>query len=256
MPTPITEFFNGGVVTARHPALLMPGEVQQADHCVYRLHDTSIQRAPGRTIYNSTPLSAGLKGLAQLTFDQRTDQLIAWPQGDGTNSFLYKSDFTAITGVFSIITGPGVVIVNTHSNTTIDGAPAGSFTNMIVGTRITGSGIPNGTGWSSVLGNGYYWFLVTEILTSDNPDVPDIEAGYTANEGRAVVVQITTYATQFIRITFPTIKNDGTNGTNRATHWGIYMSFITAGVAAFFDPMNILYLGAFLRIAKMTIEDY
>ena len=356
MPTPITEFFNGGVVTARHPALLMPGEVQQADHCVYRLHDTSIQRAPGRTIYNSTPLSAGLKGLAQLTFDQKTDQLIAWPQGDGTNSFLYKSDFTAITGVFSIITGPGVVVANTHSNTTVDGAPAGSFTNMIVGTKITGSGIPNGTyvtivnsgtaitisqaatstltgttlafdagialpfqdlgtetldiiqwqnsffvlpkngnvvrlfwkqfptgttaetligrpagllpittaptitvqsgaGWSSVLGNGYYWFLVTEILTSDNPDVPDIEAGYTANEGRAVVVQITTYATQFIRITFPTIKNDGTNGTNRATHWGIYMSFITAGVAAYSDPTNMPSLATFRRIAKMPIAD-
>src|SRR5688572_19730938 len=100
--TSVTEFFNGGLVTARHPALLNPGELQRTDDCVYREKSTAIHRAPGRTVYNSTPLSAGTKGLAYLSFDQNTDQLIAWPAGNGTTSYLYKSAFTGITGSFAI----------------------------------------------------------------------------------------------------------------------------------------------------------
>jgi hypothetical protein len=362
---PITEFFNGGLVTARHPALLLPGEVQLATDCVYREKDPSIQRAPGRTVYNSTTLKttptgstvASIKGLSQLTFDQNTDQVIAWPSGDGTSSYLWKSDFTGITGSFSIITGPGQVVASTHSNTTIDGAPVGSFTNMLVGARVTGSGIPAGTyvdsvtsgvalvltsaatasatvtltfdagiayplqdistdildviqwqntyfllpngpvqrlfwkkfsgssaveslivrsagmlpvttfvdgtgvtvqsgaGWSSVLGNGYYWFLITEILSSDDPQIPDVESGYTANEGRALVVNITTNATQFIRITFPSLRNDGSNGTNRATHWGVYMSFIGPGAAAYSDNTNMPSAATFRRVLKVSVEE-
>lgn len=358
MPNPITEFLNGGLVTNQHAALYNAGELQQCDDCVMRWSSIAIQRAPGRTAYNSSVLSAGTKGLMYLNFDQNTDQLIAWPQGDGTTSYLYKSDFTTITGSFTPLTGAGTISANTNSNTTISGAASGAFQYMEIGAKITGTGIPVGTyvtaiggspftsitisnaatasatvtlafdagvqygladtssdvldyvqwqdtyfllsktsptarvywkklsasstgneiltirragllpiteapvvtvqagaGWSSVLGNGYYWFLVTEILDYGDIAVGETEAGYLGNEGKAIVVQITSYATQYITVTFPTIKNDGQGGTNRATHWGIYMSVISPGVAAYSDPTNMPSLATFRRIAKVAIEE-
>jgi hypothetical protein len=368
MLQPISEFFNGGLVTSRHAALLNPGELQRADNCVYRDKNPSIQRAPARTAYNATPLSAGVRGLAQLTFDQNTDQLIAWPTGNGTSSYLYKSDFTGLTGAFTIITGPGTIInCTTHSNTIVDGVAADAFLNMIIGTKVTGPGIPVGTYvqsvdsgtqiklsqaatasatvtlvfdagipfvmsdtgneildivqwqstyfilpkvgpvtrmfwkafsgastdenlitrpaglfpvvqfdatnisiqtgtsgqcWSSVLGSGYYWFLITEILSTDDPKLPSIESGYTigiekgesTKNARPQVVNIADYLVNFVRITFPTIVNDGTQGKNRATHWGIYMSFISSGKAAYQDPTNAPSLATFKRIMKVAIE--
>jgi len=362
--TPVTEYFNGGLVTARHPSLLNPGELQLATDCVYRDKDMSIQRAPGRTAYNSTTLKttptsgvvAGIKGLAQLTFDQNTDQLLAWPAGDGTNSYMWKSDFTAITGTFTVLTGPGLVSATNLSGTTITAA-SGTFANMVIGARVYGAAVapgsivtatnlsttvtvdqtvvltgaqtvyfdsgiaqtfpdagtetldiiqwqnsyfaltrngnpfrlywkePSGTvttavpqfigrpagllpvtqaptvstqsgvGWSAVLGNGYYWFLVTEILTSEDPKIPDVESGYTGNEGKAVATQITTVASQFIRITFPTVRNDGTNGTNRASHWGIYMAVKSINSAAFDDNTTMPSAATFRRIAKVDIAE-
>jgi len=352
----ITEFLNGGLVTVRHSALLFPGELQRATDCVYRDKNPSIQRAPGRTVYNVTPLSGGLKGLVQLTFDQNTDQLIAWPQGNGTTSNLYKSDFTALTGTFSVITGPGTIAncITINLNATVT-APAGSFLNMLVGVKVSGPGISAGTyiltvnsdtqitlsqaatasatvtlifdagialsmsdtgkelldivqwqstffvlprvgtvnrlfwkqfsgtnapetlimrpaglqpisnaptvsvqagpAWSATLGIGYYWFLITEILLSDNSNINDVEAGYVANGGQAVVVSITDVSNQFVRITFPIITNDGTNGKNRATNWGVYMSFIGPGKAAYPDPTNMPPAATFKRIAKPSIEN-
>lgn len=357
--TPITEFFNGGIVTARDGALLEPGELQQADDCVYRLFDTCIQRAPGRTAYNSTTLKttptgstpAGIKGLAQLTFDGNTDQLLAWPIGDLTNSYMYKSNFTTTNGTFTILTGPGTATCTLNGTTTITAA-SGTFTNMVVGVLVTGSTVPTntyitavnsdtnitvsqatgspgsvtlafsgginfslsdvqdetldivqwensyfilpkrgsvnrvswrqfgtneilqirvagltpvtqaatfsvqaGAGWSTVLGSGFYWFFVTELFSFDQGQTVEAEAGYTANDGRPSVVEITTPTNQFIRITFPTaIKNDGTNGTNRATHWAVYMSVIAPGKAAYPDKTNIPSLATFRRVMTVPID--
>jgi len=355
MPTPVTEFLNGGLVTARHPALLAPGELQRADDCVYRDKDTSIQRAPGRTVYNSSALASGIKGLAYLSFDSNTDQLLAWVDGDTTNSYLYKSPYTTITGSFTILTGPGTVASCVLNGTTTITAPSGSFTNMVIGAKVAGTGIATGTivtavnsdtnitvsidatagtvtltfdagiayalpdsstgvldsiqwqdtyfllpkngpvtrvgfrefatsgststlvarragllpvtqapvvstetgaGWSSVLGNGYYWFLITEMIYTDNPNIPDVESGYLANGGKAEVTQISAYATQYIRITFPTqLANDGANGTNRATHWGIYMSVIGPGAAAYADNTNMPSAATFRRVAVVPVEE-
>lgn len=350
----ITENFLGGISNTENPALLAPGELQRADDCVVRDAYTAIHRAPGRTAYNSSPLSAGLKGLVHLSFDQNTDQVIAWPAGNGTSSNLYKSDFTGITGSFSIITGPGQVTNCTISGTTTVTAAAGSFTNMFVGVRVSGTGVPSGTivdtvtsdtvivlsqastngsgitltfdagiavsmsdqttdildfiqwqstyfllprngsvnrlqwrpfsgtvaeqlivrpagmlpiteapvvsqqsgaGWSSVLGIGYYWFLVTELISYDGGATVETEAGYTANGGRPVSVQISAYASQFIRVTFPTIKNDGSSGKNRATHWGVYMSVIGPGAAAYADNSNAPSAATFRRVMTVDISE-
>jgi len=361
MPTLITESFDKGLNISQHPALLDSGELQRADDCVYRDGNTSIERAPGRTAYNSAALNttptgntpAGVRGLGYMQFDGETDQLLAWAEGDGTTSYLWKSDFSAITGSFALLTGPGIIAscVTTNGSAVVT-APAGSFTNMIVGAKVTGTGIAAGTyvltvdsglqitmdknatangtvtlafdagvpfglsdvgdetlelihwqntyfmlpkrgsvnrlsfkqfasvdtllirpaglmpvteaagiavvtagAWSSVLGNGYYWLFVTELYSTDGGTTADAEAGYLANAGKATNVQITSYTTQAIRITFPTIRNDGTNGTNRATHWAIYMSVIGPGKAAYVDNTNQPSLATFRRIATVAIEE-
>ena len=54
----IRELLNGGVVQTRHPSLLRPGELQEADDCILRPADPSIQKAPGRTAYGTVRSSA------------------------------------------------------------------------------------------------------------------------------------------------------------------------------------------------------
>lgn len=60
--TPVTESFNGGLVTSRHKALLLPGELSRATDTVYRKFATSIDSAPGRTKYNSSAISVTTPG--------------------------------------------------------------------------------------------------------------------------------------------------------------------------------------------------
>ena len=115
--TPVTEFFTGGIVTTRHPALLNAGELQRADDCVYRDKDPAIWRAPGRVALNTAfsatrdPLGHGVKGISHLSFENsRTDQIVAY-----VGTTLWRSDFTGIAGSpastlsFSEISGPGLI---------------------------------------------------------------------------------------------------------------------------------------------------
>ena len=86
MPTTLSELFNGGLVTARHPALLKEGELQRADDTVYREKDPAIWRAPGRQKLNAVALgsvwagsASAVKGLAHMSFEkERKDQLVAY----------------------------------------------------------------------------------------------------------------------------------------------------------------------------------
>lgn len=341
----VTEFFNGGLVTVRDPSLLQPGELQQADECVYRLNDPAIFRAPGRTAYNAVALGApsAIKGLGQVTFnDIHTDQLLAF-----VGTALFTSPLSAITGSFTEVTSSGQVLSCTLSGTGVTAA-AGSFSKMLQGARVTGTGIPVGTTvntvtsdtqlvlsksctagtvtltfdigipmslsnlgtemfdlrrwdnvyygwfgagnpqcirwkkrpasgntalddviavrpmgldpvtsaptiattvgtWSSVLGTGYYWFILTEIYApGGDVDAAEkdasianeiIESVYLASDptsstpqttiGRPIVVQVTNIATQSVLITFPAVTNTGYNG-RIATNWGIYMYGPTA----------------------------
>lgn len=116
----VNEHFNGGVVTIRDSTLLTPGELQQADECVYRLNDPSIQRAPGRTVVNATPLGSPspIKGLSVLPFPSDTDLLVAYV---GTN--LLYTKFNALSGlVFSnLVSG-----ISDAGSETMDTVPFGS----------------------------------------------------------------------------------------------------------------------------------
>jgi len=148
----VSEFLNGGLVTARDPALLIEGEVQAADECVYRAHDPGLFRAPGRTQYNSTTIkdSSGatcpVKGMAWAPFPaQLTQQFIALGGNDNSRGTLWTGNFSVIDGTatFTKITGPGQVTDAATTNTSaVITSASGGFANMVLGARISGAGIP------------------------------------------------------------------------------------------------------------------
>jgi hypothetical protein len=149
----VTEHLNGGIVTARDGTELAPGELQQADECVYRVHDPAIYGRPGKSQYNTTTIkdSAGnvcpVKGLAHLSFEgTRTDQLLALGGSDNGTGTMWAGDFTAISGgaTFTKLTGPGQVTDATINNSTTVGSASGGFANMVAGASIQGIGIPSG----------------------------------------------------------------------------------------------------------------
>jgi hypothetical protein len=140
--TPVQEFLNGGIVTVRDATLLKPGELQQAEECVYRKFDPAIWSAPGRTTYNSGAISAAVpvSGLTFLNFPlTSTSHLFVW-----SGSTFYTSPFTALTGSFLPITGRGTITCNlTYTSTGDTAVPTltatsntAEFTHMAIGTKV------------------------------------------------------------------------------------------------------------------------
>ena len=139
------EGFHKGIVTARSPVLLEPGELQRADDCVYKPFDPAIHQVGGRTEYNSVALGdpSGIRGLTHLTFDgQRTDQLVAYAKDT-----LYNSDYTAATGTFAKTTGMGPVAACSSVSpfTTITTTTPNGFANMLKGALVFGTNVQAGT---------------------------------------------------------------------------------------------------------------
>lgn len=101
----VIELLNKGLVTARDPALLRPGELQRCDDCIYHPNDQAIWKAPGRVIFaDQIEVSAfkPVKGLRYLDFDkiggQRgEDYVIAHVSGSATGlgSYFYSAIPTA-----------------------------------------------------------------------------------------------------------------------------------------------------------------
>ena len=82
--------------------------------------------------------------------------------------------------------------------------------------------------WNSALGNGTYWFLVTEMYMPgavDDASTGFMESAFTASPQKAT---ITNYAAQSVTITHGTstypFVNSVANSRFAATHWQIYMS--------------------------------
>lgn len=129
MSNSVTEFFNGGIVTSRHPALLQENELQQAEDCIYRDNDSAIWRAPGRWPQVSTAINSGtaVKGFVHLTYEgTRSDYIIAYV-GDkllaAPISSVLASPTTATANnclsFSTVITGPGRIDVKYTSTSPI-----------------------------------------------------------------------------------------------------------------------------------------
>lgn len=169
MPSAFTEFFNGGVVTARHPALLAPGELQRADDCVYREKDPAIWRAPGRTHYGTAVSGSPVQGLGYLPFENgRTSKVISYAGATlwamsvyDTNSSVTSTPFTSTE-----LGGPGAIpgtcaTVSSHTNftssDTTDNFSTYPFLASIVGSRV----------FSSLLNGLDFQVVVTAVSGQD-----------------------------------------------------------------------------------------
>lgn len=135
MPTPQSELFNGGVVTARQPSLLREGELQRADECIYRMNDPSIEGAPGRTAYTSAGFATKPKGIAHFTFDDKVDQIIAY-----VGTAIFRHDFTALTAgsAFTEVSSSGLVAGTISGTTTFTATTGFPFLGDVLGSRVYG----------------------------------------------------------------------------------------------------------------------
>jgi hypothetical protein len=105
--------------------------------------------------------------------------------------------------------------------------------------------------WPAVLGNGYFWFLITEGYDMDQDD--EVEGTYTPLGVNGVklgpvVIQITDYTTQTVKITRPTQVNDGSRG-RLSNVWNIYMSPKQD------DNTTVPALSTFRRVAVVTMSE-
>lgn len=101
---------NGGLVTARDPALLQPGELTRCENGVYRPYSQSVHKMPSRSTFNSTPLSGAVTGLRYCAFD-----------------------FVQVTSV------------RTVSTTLLTAISGSDYDGVSDGARVYGDGIPDGT---------------------------------------------------------------------------------------------------------------
>src|SRR5258708_9014344 len=78
----LLEKLDQGVVNATDPSLMDPGELVQADDCIYRPNDGALYRAPGRSKFNTAALANPIVGIKYCAFDSPDpDVLIAHSGG-------------------------------------------------------------------------------------------------------------------------------------------------------------------------------
>lgn len=251
MPDLQNEGFDGGLVTARDPAQLAPGELTLANNAIYRPGDLAIHKVKGRTKYNSAALGAAgsVKGVRYLEFDDGTAIVAAHESDD-----IYFSQFSAETGTFGSITadlnvGSGNGLDSLQYNNRhylLNGAGPNQVVRSDGGFRNQGmqpvpelTTAPSTTSgvWNSTLGTGYYHFLTTEIYR-DSLTQQVVESAFS---GTPKSVNITSVTSQSVLVTKPTTANAN------ATGWRVYM----AGPTTAETPIPVL--ANFRRVAEQDI---
>lgn len=161
----VNEALNGGVVTARHPTLLRPSEVQAADEMILKPGDPALQRAPGRTAYGtvrSTGISCTTNGTTALSSSSAFGTDIASVVVTSGSPYITKSSAfgSVVEGQTVVATGipAGTVVRRVIDSSTVElskNATAGAtvtvtFSDLHPGTFIAGSGITVGTFIASI----------------------------------------------------------------------------------------------------------
>lgn len=141
----IREALDGGLVTARSPSELRPGEMTQTQNSFYKHNGSGLHRAPERTTATSSPTPAAVSGLVSCAFDFVE-----------VRCSLTRSS-TSVT-----VTGSTINSVVITSGSPILTAPAGgTFVGIFPGASVTGTNIPAST---TVL----TWDSPTQITMSAN----------------------------------------------------------------------------------------
>lgn len=220
----VPETLDGGLVTARDPAMLKSGELALANNVHYKPHDRGLHKTRQRTKYNATPIptSPVVKGLRYAEFDTGDPLLVALVNDD-----LYLSTITDETGTFGTLSP----ILGVGSGTSLDAAQFEDnyylFTgvdenqvlradrsvrrhgmNSVQTMGPTAPALISGV-FNSNLGTGFFYFLVTEV--SDPDTEREVESAFTGTpkttESGGVPVALTSPSSQAIRITQPPLTN-------------------------------------------------
>jgi len=248
----VAEPLNGGLVTARHPGILQPGELAEAANVYYRPDDPALHKVRGRTIYNSTPVtgSPNIKGLRVLAFDDAKSILVAHVSAE-----YYYSVFSDESGSFaSLVTGVGTgtgldAIHHNNKHYLLNGVGRNRVVKADLSVRNHGlfpisnfpqSKITTGSStnaWPPTLGTGYYFFLVTEVVNPNTPD--EVESTFISTPRYANVSTVNTN----VVIT----RHDVVN--SEATHWRVYMWGPQTDGYSPPPPLNL-----FRRVAETDID--
>jgi len=235
----------------------------------------SIQSATQLTMSNpatnalpaSRTFSSQVQGLRALTFDHGFSDLLLAKADDK----VYTSPLTTITGTFTELAhglSQNVEAIletiqyrNRHVYLTgydpprvlywKDSGSGKTVQERALGMQpvadFVGPAITTGS-WSSLADfqNGWYYFLVTEVAIFGNNE--EVESTYI---GKPKGVQITTYTTQAITVTYTNTAsqpvNDGNYGHNTATHWRVYMAPKQS------EQFPVPDLSVFVRVAEVPI---
>lgn len=230
--TAFPEPFNGGLVTARDPAILNPGELTRAENAIYLPNDPGIHKARGRAKYNTVAITGAgdVKGLRYLEFDGGTNLLAAHTSDD-----IHFSSFSDETGSFGTPSpladvGSGATLDAVHYSNKyvlLTGAGQNSIVNADGTTRKHGLAavymdtIPTivSGAWNSALDLGFYHFFVTEVVKDGFTTIEStVGADTDGSYSKTATTAITSITSQSYNIVRPSAVN-----TN-ATHWRVYMA--------------------------------
>lgn len=222
------------------------------------------------SISASRTFSEEVEGLRALVYDDVNDDVLLAKASDS----LYSSPLIGLTGSFTqLLSGLSqedsatletiqygdshIVLTGFDIPRLIQYKDNGSGAQALIGRALGMKPVVDFVGvtpvagsWSSLssLGNGWYWFLVTEVY---NPGQTDESEG--TYNGVPKSAHITDYNTQSILITktvtagSANAANNGIDGANTATHWRVYMSPKNG------DPYPQSDLSTFRQVAEVPI---
>jgi len=190
----LSEPLNGGLVTARDPALLGEGELQRADNTVYLPNDPGLHAAPAETqaasglggavtglvhcAFDFVSVKCGLvRGSATVTVNPIVIGSVAFSgsslilNAPAANNFVGITKGATVSGT-NIAAGSTVVSVDSPTKITLSLATTGAgpqtvtftnakFINVSAGAQVAGPGIPDGATVASVAANGTSLTLAT-----------------------------------------------------------------------------------------------
>lgn len=213
------EPLSNGLVTTRHPSLLLEGELQVAEDLLLKPGNTSLFKAPGRSKATGVPLNSAIDGLAYCAFDGADDRLAAVA---GAN---YYTSLTSGSIVLSSLTSGAGSTLDAASLTNRTVLMSGGTNKVLLkdGTFRTHGLEPvtsaPGLTHSAVGGTwplgasqlGWFEYWTTEVYKTTTEDV---ESTFTGTVNQVNV----TAATSTVTITRPSAVNPG------STHWRVYRS--------------------------------
>jgi len=253
LPELTPEPLDGGLVTARDPATLTPGELTLANNAYYLPNDSAIHKVKGRTKYNTVALgSAGnVKGLRYLEFDDAT-AIVAAHEASSIRLSTFAAetgDFSTLTPISSVGSGQSMdsiqyankhyLLIGAGQNQVVKGD--GTFRNhgMVPVPELTTPPAISAGAWSTQLGTGFFHFFTTEVFI-DALNGDELESAFT---GTPQSVNVTAVASQQVTVTRSTLSNPN------ATQWRVYM----AGPTVTETPIPLL--SDFHQVAEQDISN-